>query len=110
MNHMALRCFALIITVTIGVYGKALGQQIRSLVSKADSLYAENRYDLAVDEYLKVVGASDTLKEHGLGGNAMLSLSRCYYHLYDRQTALKWLYRLQRQIDDQQLDALRSEA
>jgi signal transduction histidine kinase len=106
---MTSRILAVVLLVLLPVLSIAQPVSNESISNKADSLYAISQYDAAIREYLEVLRQAEQIGGQGLTVEVMLALSRCYYHLYDRNTALKWLYRSQGLLDKYQLDSLRSE-
>lgn len=87
-----------------------LAQQTDPLIRAADSLFEQNNYSSAINGYLSVIQIADRQQKPDIKARAMLSVAKSYYHLYDRPSALKWLYRTHQVVDQQHIEALRSEA
>jgi signal transduction histidine kinase len=100
----------ILLLAALVVPSQAFTKQLRAIIQTADSLYAENAYHRALEEYLKGVKIAEDQQQHETVGTAMMSISRCYYHLYDHPTALKWLYRAMEHMTRYRLESQLADA
>jgi len=85
-------------------------QPVEEMLQQAQEFYDRNNYDNAQEKYLLALKMAEEEHNPEAMARALFAIAQCNYHLRDRITSLKWLYRTLNLTNKYSLDSIQTMA